>query len=664
MAKLVFIIGDYSGGTFEDVLKDGIDSKRISKMRSGDSADARVLSELVAQDPDVKYVITLPIFHQFSPNAAGALTKEAIKMGFQIMEDPKQAKGFEDLTDVDQVSIVANVAPGIKSLTGYSVGQNENSDSNKDREAFIDGTVTKGNHTIHVGTTSAFLEGEGHTLGHVTELVKETAELQDENEKYRLSKFEPVDGSEVQQLLEENGQFRSRALLAYMNRMAGKTHAHVELPKKDDLLVFAKRQHKKVSPKQKEYDLGIASDLVSLRNFLPVRPGDAREGFVTVISSAEEIVGTPGEPDGTLDRWAKNPAFKGQLISGLSFDGNETTEDKAVIAGLSPEDQERYRFTRQAFLAANLANEFHPYVDESVPGFRPTGTRTIIIDSEDSPLSAEDRTGDNSRRYDAVLKNGAHIITATPELLALTLDTIVSVSVSINGKTLPGTELDEEDLRKVKEFREHIKGRVIENDPYRNVKLAQTFGERMEEVNNAIKYALRMEDEPDDNRTAGIKAVPDNKAVELTITARTGNLEEERSIYYVPSSTGSFGIWGHPKLSSGSTIIGKDKTTENFQTEIFTPGGPTAGYLFTSIPGVTQLKIVQAQLVNKSVLDMPSPTITGTNRIYEGEKVIEETPVRKKSMYHYLHGKHVQKILGTASAELGILEKRITQNGP
>lgn len=582
MSKLVIVIGDYSAGTIETAVKNKED---IATLRSGDSADSRVLSEIIAQDPTVNRVITLPIARQFSPSSAGALTKEAIKFGFNILEHPGTVKGFEDVTEV---SIVGNVAPGIKSLKGSNIGQPDK-ESNANREAFFDGTVSKNGKTIHVGTTNAFLDGYGHAMGAATELEKEG---------YTFSEFKTLGGEEANRLLKENGQFRSRALLAYMNRVAGKPHEH----EGEDLLPLIRAQHGMIGNDLKRADEAYAKDFLKLSNFVPVVPGDAHKGYVTIISSSDKI-------DSALRTYAGSNAYSGQLISGISFDGNETAQDRKIIAALNEEERANYRLTRQAFFIATLANEFHRDYD--------SGPRTFVIDKQDKTPDAP--------YYNATLTNGSVIRTQDPRLIALTTDTLESVT--LDGKKLTGMAL--RNFRKQAEgFRHFLADKAVENDPYRNVKLARTFGQHLQDVKQAVKEASGNED------------VPEDKVAELTITAKTGALTEERIVYYIPSSTSSFGVWGHPKLSSGSTILDKEKAKENYQGEIFTPGCPTAGYLFTVVPGVTQFNISNAQLIDKSLLDTPSLRLTGQNGKYGIHKSVNSARV-----YHDVHDKHVQEIL-------------------
>lgn len=337
-----------------------------------------------------------------------------------------------------------------------------------------------------------------------------------------------------------------------------------------------------------------------MKDFLPTIRGDAKEGFVTVISDSAHI-------DAKLEQYYNE--YRGQLISGMSFDGNETWQDKGLIGGLPKADQEKYRLTRQAFLAANMALEFNRE--------KGAGTRRIVIDSADAPLSAT-----NAPVYEATLTNHSKIITTNPTLFALVMPHILDLKK--DGKTLNYTERQEA-FKDAKKFKDYLADKAIENDPYRNVKLATPFGERREEIDSLLDG----------------EKVPEDKAVALTVIARTGSWEQERTIYYTPHSVGSFGMWGHPKISSGSTRLGNDS-----QAEIFTAGCPTAGNVFTVIPGVTRFEITQAQLMDKALLETPGAEIKGTTRSTNpAVKITGGTlPVKKDAGYGHVHGQHVAAI--------------------
>lgn len=598
MSRLVVVIGDYSGGTVEDTLAH--DEINADKKRSGDSADGRVFNELIRQNPDVSHVVTLPVTRQFSPNSASILTRKAVEFGMDVLENPND---YPQYHAVDEVTILANVAPGVKSLSGDNVS---NAGNNLDRESFILGTVQKNGHKIHVGSTNAFFDTEGHTLG-------DLANLPDE---YQVSPFKPIGGDHVQEELGRNNQFRSRWALPYMATREVET-----IEPAQDILEIAREQYRLVPDAQRRRDEADAEAVYAqMQSFLPVRSGNAREGFVTIISDEQNL-------EAKLDEWKQ--AYPDALLNGLALDGNETVKDRTLIQTLSGEDQEKYRLTRQALLASNLANEFDkpPAIEH----------HTVIVDSVDSQHQKPDEVAD------VTLSNGSHILTSRAETLALTLDSIESIS-------LGGQRLDEagkqEFLQPASDFQQYLSTRAVEVDPYRNVKLGRSFGEQKGEILEKITDGLTESGE-----------IPEGKAVKLSVAARTGNEEQQAEIYLIPHNSHSFGGWGFPKFSGGSTKLTSDpenlspgKARDHYQAEIFTPGCPTAGNLFQVIPGVTQFEIKAAELVNNSLFEQPRPVLTGKERSLDGAPV----PGIAAAPYTQVHGKYVQRLLDKNAAQQDI----------
>lgn len=553
--KLVIVIGDYSAGIVDDTLNN---RGELNKLRSGDSADARVLSEMIRQDPSISKVVTIPIHSRFHPGAAGALTKEAVEFAFRVLNGGEP--GYEDY---DDVAIQVNVAPGIINRSGEKIAGNTTETANADREAFIAGTVTKGGKTVHIGSTNVFLEGKGHTLGYLHELSKD---------EYTVGEFKAVGGDDFEKGLKHNNQFRSRWTLAFMQ---AKAKALEFVKGAVDLFEgIAKEQHALLLPDiKKSLAAGAKKVFDALKNgsFLPVKAGDAKEGFVTIISESENI-----------DAKVNDEKYGEQLVSGISYDGNEqSAEQKAAIAGLNKVDQKNYRETRQALLAANLANEFE--IGEIT-------NRTIVLDSKDSPLTES--------KYTVTLKNGVKIITSNPRLLALTTNSISTVN--LNGEVLIGADKDKFESE-AKTFREYLKDKAIENDAYGNVKLGATFQEQLSKVDEALK----------ESNLGGIGKVNNDEVVKLTVSAN----DQKFIAYYVPNQPSSFGVWGHTKISSGSTSLdGAENNKDNRQAEFFTPGCATAGEIVNVIPGVTSFTITKAELIKRDFLKTPSTIVEGTDR--------------------------------------------------